>query len=102
MAVSERYHVGGRRGPWRVLDRERRISVAIAECGVKKDAEKIVRALNHLEGAVDPYDALLHARAAMARQMLNDETLDLPFNEDMAEAIRRVEAVLSSTDRGAV
>lgn len=46
-----------------------------------------------LAGAVGAMEA---ARSALKRRMLSDDTLDLPYDEDMADAIKRLDAALSS------
>jgi hypothetical protein len=42
------------------------------------------------QGAV----AMRHAESAMARRMMSDDTLDAPYDEDMADALRLVRAAL--------
>lgn len=53
--------------------------------------EDAITRAEQLQGAVEAMEV---ARSALKRRMLGDDTLDRPYDEDMADAIRRLDTAL--------
>jgi hypothetical protein len=61
----------------------------------ESDVERVTWTPRRQQEVADPLEAMGVARSALKRRMHSDDALDLPYDEDMAEAIKRLDAALA-------